>query len=97
MDPADTEKTAFTTPFGLYEFTRLPFGLCNGPASFQCLMERCLGDQNMETVLIYLDDIVVFSKVIESHLTRLDMVVFRLAAHGLKVQPNKCHLFKEKS
>lgn len=54
VDPTDREKTAFTTPLGLYEFTRMPFGLCNAPATFQRLMQRCLGDKVHDYLLIYL-------------------------------------------
>lgn len=61
MDPVDREKTAFTTPFGLYEFNRMSFGLCNTPATFQRLMQRCLGNMVNDSLLIYLDDVVVFS------------------------------------
>ncbi len=57
----DQEKTAFCTPFGLFEFTRMPFGLCNAPSTFQHLMERIFGDQQFHALLLYLDDIVVFS------------------------------------
>lgn len=53
----DVEKTAFTTPMGLYEFQRMPFEVCSGPATFQHLMESCLGEQNYQSLLIYLDDI----------------------------------------
>uniref|UniRef100_A0AAV2MPD0 ribonuclease H n=1 Tax=Knipowitschia caucasica TaxID=637954 RepID=A0AAV2MPD0_KNICA len=55
MDPADREKTAFTTPFGLYEFERMPFGLCNAPATFQRLMQRCLG--NFDSHLRHLEEV----------------------------------------
>ena len=61
MHPEDVEKTAFVVPFGLYEFTRLPFGLSNAPATFQRLMQQCLGDQCFDNVLIYLDDIIVYA------------------------------------
>lgn len=56
MDPQDQAKTAVTTPFGLYEWTRMPFGLCNTPATFQRLMETVLGDYLFDMLLIYLDD-----------------------------------------
>nr|XP_055069239.1 uncharacterized protein LOC129450446 [Misgurnus anguillicaudatus] len=68
---ADREKTAFTTPFGLFEWDRMPFGLCNAPATFQRLMQRCLGGQLMESVLVYLDDVIVYSPDFDSHLRHL--------------------------
>lgn len=94
MDPADRKKTAFTTPFGLYEFERMPFGLCNAPATFQRLMQRCLGNLVNESLLIYLDDVVVFSPDFNSHLKHLEEVFQRLNQHGLKLQPKKCSLFQ---
>ena len=57
-------------------------------------MEACLGDQNYETLLIYLDDILVFSSTVEQHMTRLQVVFERLRKHGLKLKPKKCHFFK---
>lgn len=54
------EKTGFTTSMGLFKFHRMPIGLGNAPATFQRLMEVCVGDYNFETLLIYLDDIIVF-------------------------------------
>ena len=94
MDKDDMEKTAFVTPFGLWEFTRMPFGLCNAPATFQRLMQRCLGDQALSSLLIYLDDIIVFSGTFEEHLKRLELVFSRLRSHGLKAKPRKCSFFK---
>lgn len=67
MDLNDRSKTAFTTPMGLFEFNRMPFGLCNAPVTFQRLMEACLGDMNYESVLLYLDDIITFSENFESN------------------------------
>ncbi|XP_041849958.1 uncharacterized protein cuzd1.1 [Melanotaenia boesemani] len=90
----DQEKTAVTTPFGLYQWTRMPFGLCNGPATFQRLMGVVLGDLTFDILLVYLDDILVFSSDFESHCERLDLVFSRLQEHGLKLKPSKCSLLK---
>lgn len=60
VHPDDHPKTAFTTPLGLFEFQRMPFGLCNGPATFQRLMQHCLSDYTVDFLLVYLDDVIVF-------------------------------------
>ncbi|XP_065435190.1 uncharacterized protein LOC135977995 [Chrysemys picta bellii] len=96
VEERDREKTAVTTPFGLFEWTRMPFGLCNAPATFQRLMEGVLGDYILDTLLIYLDDVIVFSKDFESHMEKLDLVFTRLKEHGLKLKPSKCCLLREK-
>ena len=94
MEEKDQEKTAFVTPFGLWEYTRMPFGLCNSPATFQRLMQRCLGDQALQSILIYLDDIIIFSATFDEHLKRLERVFSRLKHHGLKIKPAKCSFFQ---
>ena len=91
MDPHDREKTAFPTPYGLYQFRVMPFGLCNAPGTFQRLREQVLAGLHWTTCLVYLDDIIIFSKTIEDHLDRLRDVFSHLRA-GLKVKPSKCHL-----
>ena len=91
---ADKAKTAFCTPFGLFEFERMPFGLCNAPGTFQRLMERIFGDQSLQSVLLYLDDVIVFSTSVEQHLKRLEMVLSRLQQKGLKAKLSKCQFFK---
>ena len=55
----------------MYEFLRMPYGLCNTLATFQCLMQNCLGELNLTYTLIYLDDVIVYSKTEEEHLVRL--------------------------
>ena len=76
MDEADIHKTAFRTgSSGLYEFTHMPFGLSNVGASFCCLMEMCLGDQQYLTLLFYLDDICIFSSSVNEMLNRIEMVL----------------------
>lgn len=68
VDPPDREKTAFTTPLGLFEFQRMPLGLCNGLATFQRLMQQCLNGQITESLLVYLDDIIVYSPDFDTYL-----------------------------
>lgn len=95
MDPQDREKTAFTTPLGLFEFERMPFGLCNAPATFQRLMQQCLSGQMAESLLVYLDDIIIYSPDFSSHLQHLDEVIQRLLRHGLKLRLDKCKLLQQ--
>ena len=87
--------TAFTLgSMGLFECDRMPFGLCNAPATFQRLMQNCLGELNLTYCLIYLDDVIVYSKTPEEHLLHMRVVFDHLREHGLKLKPSKCDLFK---
>ncbi|KAG1930572.1 interleukin-1 receptor accessory protein-like 1-A [Pimephales promelas] len=95
VEEADKPKTAFCTPFGLFEWNRMPFGLCNAPSTFQRLMERLFGDQQGQSLLLYLDDIVVFSSSVGQHLNRMEVVLQRLQKEGLKVKLSKCAFFKQ--
>ena len=72
----------------------MPFGLCNAPATFQRLMQNCLGELNLMYCLIYLDDVIVYSKTPEEHLQRMRVIFDRLREHGLKLKPTKCDLFR---
>ena len=94
MAEEDKAKTAFTTPLGFFECNRMPFGLTNAPATFQRLMERCIGDLNLKQCLVYLDDIIIYSSTFEEHLERMESVLKRLRSFNLKLKPTKCHLFK---
>lgn len=91
----DKPKTAFCTPFGLFEWNRMPFGLCNAPGTFQRLMQRMFGGQQCQSLLLYLDDIVVFSSSVSQHLERLELVLSRLQKEGLKAKLEKCDFFKQ--
>ena len=95
VDPADRHKTAFTTKYGLFEYSKLPMGLCNAPSTFQRCMELILRGLQWKTVLIYLDDIIVFSPSIEEHLNQLADVFQLLSSAGLKLKPSKCNLLKQ--
>ena len=75
----------------------MPFGLTNALATFQRLMESCLGELHLNWCIIYLDDIIVFSRTPEEHLHRLKAVLNKLKATDLKLKPSKCDLFKQQS
>ena len=79
MEEDSKALTAFTVgPLGFYECELMPFGLTNAPATFQWLMQSCLGNLQLQYCIIYLDDIILFSKTPEEHLIRLRAVFERL-------------------
>ena len=95
MAEESKQFTAFTLgSMGLFECDRMPFGLCNTPATFQRLMQNCLSELNLTYCLIYLDDVIVYSKTPEEHLQRMCVIFDRLCEHGLKLKPTKCDLFR---
>jgi hypothetical protein len=89
MEPKDGEKTAFTSPRGLYQFTTMPFGLSGAPATFQCLMDNVLRGTEVYTGA-YQDDIVIPSSNWEDHLKHLEEVLNRLQEAGLTIKLKKC-------
>ena len=90
MAPGAGPKTAFVTRYGLYEYTVLPLGLCNAPSTFQRLMNNVLGDYVDKFALVYLDDILVYSKNENEHEAHLRLVFDRLREHKLKAKRSKC-------
>ena len=87
LDEESQQKSAFTTHQGLLEFTHMPFGLCNAPATFQRLRTQVLADLEWGICLVYLDDILVTSKTFEEHLQHLGRVFDRLRQAGLRLKP----------
>jgi hypothetical protein len=81
-------KTAITTPFGLYEFVRMPFGLRNAAQSFQRFMDQVL--RGLDFCFDYVDDLLVASSSPEEHVRHLRLIFERLAAYGLTINPSKC-------
>ena len=90
------EKSAFCTPQGLFQFRVMPFGLTNAPATFQRLMERILAGLQWQICLIYIDDIIIFSRTLDDHISQIQTIFQRLRDAGLKLKPKKCFLFRPK-
>ncbi|GBG73443.1 hypothetical protein CBR_g16159 [Chara braunii] len=88
--PEDQHKTAFQTRYGPYEFVVMPFGLCNAPGTFQHTMNRIFHDYLDKFVIVYLDDILIFSKTVEEHVAHLDKVLGLLRQHKFKINGEKC-------
>ena len=96
MEEASKQYTAFTVGnLGFFECDWMPFGLCNAPATFQRLMQNCMGELNLIYCLIYLDSLIVFSQTVEEHLHCLCVVFDQLREYNLKLKPSKCSLFRE--
>jgi hypothetical protein len=100
VDPRDRHKTAFTTPMGLFEYNRMSFGLQNTPATFQRLMQGVFREELLQTMMVYLDDIILFAGTVDEHLQRLETVLKKLreqvpylghimSADGVATDPGK--------
>ena len=94
MDEESRDKTTFVTREGTFRFRVMPFGLTDAPATFQRLMDVVMSGLNLEVCLVYLDDIIVFSRDVDTHLDRLRAVFERMQAAGLKLKLSKCRLFQ---
>lgn len=90
VQPADEQKTAFKTHQGHYQFRVMPFGLCNAPATFQCVMNTVLRPCLRKSVLVFMDDILVYSPDLESHEKHLREVLSLLRDEKLFVKRSKC-------
>lgn len=88
VNKADIPKTAITTPFGLFEFPYMVFGLRNAAQSFQRFMDQVL--RGLDFAFTYIDDILIASSSLSDHLHHLDTVLDRLNRHGLTLHPDKC-------
>ncbi|CAH8612991.1 unnamed protein product [Schistosoma curassoni] len=88
----DVEKTAITTPFGLFEFLRMPFGLRNAAQTFQRFIDSIVRD--LDFVHVYIDDLLIASSNVDEHYQHLTLLFQRLSDNGIVVNPDKCELCK---
>ena len=92
VEMRDRLKLAFTTPFGQFLWNRMPFGVINGPATFQKMMDEVIGPLATICSMVYLDDVIIYSQNVREHLGHLIEVFDRLEQAGLTVKAKKCHV-----
>lgn len=97
MDPDHQFKTAFSTAMGHFQFTRMPFGLKNAPATFQRAMNNILGEFIGKICFVYLDDIIIIGKDLRTHISNLGTILKRLAEFNLKIQLDKCEFMRRET
>ena len=93
MDKSSVPKTAFNSPFGKYKYVKTPFGLTQAPAYFQEFMTGILKDFNF--AIAYLDDLMIFSRTAEEHLSHIKKVFEKLGSAKLSMKLSKCHFFSK--
>ena len=96
MAEREIPKTAFTTEYGLFEFTTMPFSLMTAPGTYQWLMELALSNLQCSLCLIYLDDVIVFSEDFDGQVDQSHMVLTQIGSAGLKFKASKCVFFAMK-
>ena len=94
MKEGEEWKTAFTTKFGLFEYLVMPFGLCNAPATFQVIMNDALKERLGISVVVYLDDILIFSRNRDQHIEDVRWVMNKIKERGMKLKLSKCEFFQ---
>ncbi|XP_058777081.1 uncharacterized protein LOC131651432, partial [Vicia villosa] len=91
VNPEDHEKTAFTCPFGIFAYRRMPFGLCNAPTTFQRCMQAIFSDLIEKSIEVFMDDFSVFGKTFDTCLNNLDVALERCIETNLILNWEKCH------
>lgn len=92
VDESDREKTAFRTHVGLHQFKRMPFGLKTGPSVFQRLTDRILGRYKWQIALVYIDDIIIYSKTFDQHAKDVDTILQLVIKSGITLSPSKSYV-----
>src|SRR5882724_2399410 len=96
IHPDDTGKTAVYIPLGLMEYVAMPFGLKNAPAVFQRIMEEVLGENLRKHVLVYIDDVIIYSEDEEQHMQHLEEFFKRMREFNFKINPKKIQPFQQR-
>ena len=96
LHPDSQKLTAFITPWGVYKWLRVHFGLLNALVAFQQFMEHYLGDFRNNFAVPYLDELLIFSKSFDEDLQHFQLILQRLKKHGIKIKSSKCKIFKTK-
>jgi hypothetical protein len=97
IDKDDKHKTAFIYSQGLFEYNVMPFGLTNAPATFQRFIDELLAEEQLKFCLIYIDDIIIYSKTFEEHLLHLDVVLNKIASANLRLKLPWTHYFQARN
>lgn len=87
-------EIAFMCPLGFFEFSLIPFSIRNAPSIFQRLMESCVGDLHLKKVIVFLDNLIMFSDTLEEHEVRLMKVLNHLKDYGLMLSPDICRFLQ---
>jgi hypothetical protein len=90
MLPEDEYKIAFKTHHGHYQFKAVPFGLTNAPSTFQCVMDQVLQPFLRKLVVVFLDDILIYSNSLEEHMEHIQLMLNTLRQHQLYLKQSKC-------
>ena len=93
--PKDHEKTAFTTPWGTFMYAKMPFGLMNVGTTFQCAMDIDFADERDSFVVIYMDNITVYSRSDKEYIKNLERVFLKCRKHGISLNPRKSNFALE--
>jgi hypothetical protein len=96
MLPKDEYNITFKTHHGHYQFKVIPFGLTNAPATFQCVMNQILQPYLRRFVLVFLDDILIYSTTLEQHVQHMQLVLQTLRDHKLFLKHSKCSFAQHK-
>ena len=95
MREEDIHKTAFRTHHGHFEYLVMPFGLCNAPSTFQATMNDIFKVHLRKFILVFFDDILIYSRSLEEHMAHLEQTLVILRSHHFFIKPSKCEFVKE--